>query len=279
MESDLSSLEVDPSTTLFEFLRSQTSFKSVKLGCSEGCTYDSLSLDVSLVKPICGMRNIWWDGDEIQRGTYDGLSLDVFLVKPICAMLNIRVAGEGTFVTENIFQFLHYKFPFVTKLTELKLSGFTPVLSSLRHQVDHFAPTVHQYVQSVEILAGKRVELVYQLFKTNAIPGEEDVKLVVEMAEEAVLAQEKDPCTAFANRVKEINYGNSYFFGVGNLLSDVDLQSSFLMLTKVAFICSGWNTSPEAIFHYNRDDLKGLPFKFPPAIILYVLSESGGSDR
>ncbi|KAK8688639.1 hypothetical protein V6N13_087392 [Hibiscus sabdariffa] len=239
MESDLSSLEVDPSTTLFEFLRSQTSFKSVKLGCSEGCTYDSLSLDVSLVKPIC----------------------------------------EGTFVTENIFQFLHYKFPFVTKLTELKLSGFTPVLSSLRHQVDHFAPTVHQYVQSVEILAGKRVELVYQLFKTNAIPGEEDVKLVVEMAEEAVLAQEKDPCTAFANRVKEINYGNSYFFGVGNLLSDVDLQSSFLMLTKVAFICSGWNTSPEAIFHYNRDDLKGLPFKFPPAIILYVLSESGGSDR
>ena len=28
--------DVDPSTTLLEFLRSQTPFKSVKLGCGEG---------------------------------------------------------------------------------------------------------------------------------------------------------------------------------------------------------------------------------------------------
>ena len=34
------------------------------------------------------------------------------------------------------------------------------------------------------------------------------------MAEEAVRAQERDPYTAFANRVKELNYGNSYFFKV-----------------------------------------------------------------
>lgn len=34
------------------------------------------------------------------------------------------------------------------------------------------------------------------------------------MAEEAVRAQERDPYTAFANWVKEINYGNSYFFRV-----------------------------------------------------------------
>ena len=31
--------EVDPSTTLLEFLRSQTSFKSVKLGCGEGLSF------------------------------------------------------------------------------------------------------------------------------------------------------------------------------------------------------------------------------------------------
>ena len=34
------------------------------------------------------------------------------------------------------------------------------------------------------------------------------------MAEEAVSAQDRDPYTAFTNRVKELNYGNSYFFRV-----------------------------------------------------------------
>lgn len=45
-------------------------------------------------------------------------------------------------------------------------------------------------------------------------PVGEDVKIVMQMAEEAVRAQERDPCTAFANRVKELNYGNSFFFRV-----------------------------------------------------------------
>lgn len=31
--------ELDPSTTLLEFLRSKTSFKSVKLGCGEGLSF------------------------------------------------------------------------------------------------------------------------------------------------------------------------------------------------------------------------------------------------
>jgi len=31
--------KVDPSTTLLEFLRTQTRFKSVKLGCGEGISY------------------------------------------------------------------------------------------------------------------------------------------------------------------------------------------------------------------------------------------------
>lgn len=58
------------------------------------------------------------------------------------------------------------------------------------------------------------LQLVYQLFTKNVTPGEEDVKIVMQMAEEAVRAQERDPYTAFANRVKELNYGNSYFFRV-----------------------------------------------------------------
>lgn len=62
------------------------------------------------------------------------------------------------------------------------------------------------------------LKLVYQLFVTNLQPGEEDVKIVMEMSEESVRAQERDPYTAFSNRVREINYGNSYFFRVGYLL-------------------------------------------------------------
>ncbi|XP_027932710.1 zinc protease PQQL-like, partial [Vigna unguiculata] len=54
--------------------------------------------------------------------------------------------------------------------------------------------------------------LVYQLFTTNLTPGEEDVKIVMQMVEEAVSAQDRDPYIAFTNRVKELNYGNSYFF-------------------------------------------------------------------
>lgn len=57
-------------------------------------------------------------------------------------------------------------------------------------------------------------QLVYQLFATNLTPGEEDVKIVMQMAEEAVCAQDRDPYTAFTNRVKDLNYGNSFFFRV-----------------------------------------------------------------
>ena len=41
-EIDLSS--IDPSTTLIDFLRNKTPFKSVKLGCGEGIRVISLSL-------------------------------------------------------------------------------------------------------------------------------------------------------------------------------------------------------------------------------------------
>lgn len=58
------------------------------------------------------------------------------------------------------------------------------------------------------------LQLVYQLFTTNVMPQEEEVGIVMQMAEEAVRARERDPYTVFANRVKELNYGNSYFFRV-----------------------------------------------------------------
>lgn len=70
---------------------------------------------------------------------------------------------------------------------------------------------------------------MYQLFTTDVKPGEEEVKIVMQMAEEAVRAQERDPYTAFANRVRELNYGNSYFF-------KVHLLSSFKYLNILASV-------------------------------------------
>ncbi|OEL21818.1 Zinc protease PQQL-like [Dichanthelium oligosanthes] len=91
------------------------------------------------------------------------------------------------------------------------------------------------------------LQLVYQLFTTNVEPREEEVKIVMQMAEEAIYAQERDPYTAFANRVREINYGNSYFFKGG--------------IPRVQ----------NAAQPLNRDDLRGLPFKFPATIIREVV--------
>lgn len=38
---------------------------------------------------------------------------------------------------------------------------------------------------------------------------------MMQMSEESINAQERDPYTVFADRVRELNYGNSYFFRVG----------------------------------------------------------------
>ncbi|XP_039004859.1 zinc protease PQQL-like [Hibiscus syriacus] len=175
----------------------------------------------------------------------------------------------------------------------------------------------------MEMLAGKRVEvgtklgaymrafscdcspsdletalqLVYQLFKTNVIPGEEEVKIVMQMAEEAARAQERDPYTAFANRVTELNYGNSYFFRPIRIsdLRKIDpvkaceyFNSCFKNPSTFTVVIAG-NIDPsvavplilqylggipkssEAIFRYNRDGLKGLPFKFPKAVVREVV--------
>ncbi|KAG5559244.1 hypothetical protein RHGRI_008965 [Rhododendron griersonianum] len=141
------------------------------------------------------------------------------------------------------------------------------------------------------------LQLVYQLFTTDVEPGEEDIKIVMQMAEEAVRAQERDPYTAFANRMRELNYGNSYFFRpirisdikkvdpfkaceyFNNCFKD---PSSFTVVIVgnidpaiarplVLQYLGGIPRPREPIFQFNRDDLKGLPFTFPSTIIREVV--------
>ncbi|XP_057968681.1 zinc protease PQQL-like isoform X2 [Malania oleifera] len=141
------------------------------------------------------------------------------------------------------------------------------------------------------------LQLVYQLFTTNVEPGEEEVKIVMQMAEEAVRAQERDPYTVFANRVRELNYGNSYFFRPIKIndLRKVDPfkaceyfsncfkdPSTFTVVIvgniDPSIACplilqylGGIPKPPESILDFNRDDLKGLPFTFPVTIIREVV--------
>ncbi|XP_059634863.1 zinc protease PQQL-like [Cornus florida] len=141
------------------------------------------------------------------------------------------------------------------------------------------------------------LQLVYQLFTTNVEPGEEDVKIVMQMAEEAVRAQERDPYTAFANRVRELNYGNSYFFRPIRFsdLRKVDPFKACEYFNKCfkdpstftvvivgnidpAVACplilqylGGIPRPSEPVLHFNRDDLKGLPFTFPATVIREVV--------
>ncbi|KAK2986241.1 hypothetical protein RJ640_027336 [Escallonia rubra] len=141
------------------------------------------------------------------------------------------------------------------------------------------------------------LQLVYKLFTTDVQPGEEDVKIVMQMAEEAVRAQERDPFTAFANRVRALNYGNSYFFrpiGISDL-GKVDpfkaceyFNSCFKDPSTFTVVIVG-NIDPavasplilqylggiprctEPVLHFSRDDLKGLPFTFPSTVIREVV--------
>ncbi|XP_020597677.1 zinc protease PQQL-like isoform X2 [Phalaenopsis equestris] len=141
------------------------------------------------------------------------------------------------------------------------------------------------------------LQLVYQLFSTNVEPRGEEVKIVMQMAEEAIRAQERDPYTAYANRVRELNYGNSYFFRpirIGDLkrvnpikaceyfndcfkdpstftvviVGKIDADSS---LPLVLQYLGGIPRPYEPVLQFNRDDLKGLPFKFPETIVREVV--------
>uniref|UniRef100_A0A0D6R038 Peptidase M16 N-terminal domain-containing protein n=1 Tax=Araucaria cunninghamii TaxID=56994 RepID=A0A0D6R038_ARACU len=141
------------------------------------------------------------------------------------------------------------------------------------------------------------LQLVYQLFVTSVAPGDEEVNLVMEMTKEAIRAQERDPFTAFANRVRELNYGNSYFFKPVRVkdLQKVDpkrscqyFDSCFKDPSTFTVVIVG-NIDPavalplilqylggipkplEPVMHFNRDELKGLPFKFPEKIVREVV--------
>ncbi|CAM8969399.1 unnamed protein product [Rhodiola kirilowii] len=141
------------------------------------------------------------------------------------------------------------------------------------------------------------LQLVYQLFTTNVKPREDDVKIVMQMAAEAVHAQDRDPYTSFANRVREINYGDSYFFRPIKItdLRKVDplkaceyFNNCFMDPSAFTVVIVG-NIDPEtarplilqylggiprpaaSVLHFNRDDLTGLPFSFPDKIIREVV--------
>ncbi|KAG2598443.1 hypothetical protein PVAP13_5KG369400 [Panicum virgatum] len=141
------------------------------------------------------------------------------------------------------------------------------------------------------------LQLVYQIFTTNVEPREEEVKIVMQMAEEAIYAQERDPYTAFANRVREINYGNSYFFKPIRIsdLKKVDPiraceyfnncfkdPSAFtvvivgkidpaISLPLILQYLGGIPRVEDAAQPLSRDDLRGLPFKFPESIVREVV--------
>ena len=51
---------IDPSTTLLEFLRSQTRFKSAKLSCGEGCSV-SLFLSLTVVYVCVSYSRYFWE--------------------------------------------------------------------------------------------------------------------------------------------------------------------------------------------------------------------------
>ncbi|XP_071721497.1 zinc protease PQQL-like isoform X2 [Rutidosis leptorrhynchoides] len=147
------------------------------------------------------------------------------------------------------------------------------------------------------------LQLVYQLFVTNVVPGEEDIKIVMQMSEESVNAQERDPYTVFTNRVRELNYGNSYFFRPTRIsdLKQVDPFSACEYFNKcfkdpstftvvivgnidptiarplILQYLGGIARPSEPILKYSRDDLKGLPFTFPTTIISCSQPDGGST--
>ncbi|XP_024516679.1 zinc protease PQQL-like [Selaginella moellendorffii] len=137
------------------------------------------------------------------------------------------------------------------------------------------------------------LQLIYQLFVTSVHPGNDEVKLVMQMTKEGIEAQERDPFTAYVNRVREINYGNSYYFKpitvkdlrkVDPLRACAFFDSCFkdpsaftiaivgkIIPEKVVPLIlqylGGIPSPSEPVMKYNRDDLQGLPFTFPAGII------------
>ncbi|GAB4852721.1 hypothetical protein Ancab_016933 [Ancistrocladus abbreviatus] len=129
------------------------------------------------------------------------------------------------------------------------------------------------------------LQLVYQLFVTNVEPRDEDIKTVMQLSEENIRADQRDPHTAFWNRVRRLKYGNSYFYRpiqirdlpkidprkaceyFDNCFKDpstftVVIVGNIDLVTGRPLILEylgGIPKPPQPIFHINYDDLKGLP--------------------
>lgn len=141
------------------------------------------------------------------------------------------------------------------------------------------------------------LQLVYQLFTKNVEPRDEEVKIVMQVTEEAIHAQERDPYTAFTNRVRELNYGDAYFFRPIRIsdLKKVDPArackyfnecfkdpSAFTVvivgkidptvsLPLILQYLGGIPKPSVPTLSFSRDDLRGLPFKFPSTITREVV--------
>ncbi|KAL9252986.1 Zinc protease PQQL-like-like protein [Drosera capensis] len=130
------------------------------------------------------------------------------------------------------------------------------------------------------------LQLVYQLFTTTVEPGDE-VRVVMQMAKEAVHAQERDPYTAFANRVREpirINdlekvdpnvacrYFNNCFKDPSTftivIVGKIDPEIARPLILQYL---GGIPRPPTPVMKFSRDELNGLPFKFPEKIVREVV--------
>eukprot|EP00899_Mesostigma_viride_P018829 jgi/Mesvir1/26948/Mv20668-RA.1 len=56
------------------------------------------------------------------------------------------------------------------------------------------------------------LQLLYQLFHHETRPVEQELKVVMRMTREAIVAQNRDPLKVYGDRVRFLNYGNCYFY-------------------------------------------------------------------
>lgn len=137
------------------------------------------------------------------------------------------------------------------------------------------------------------LQLVYQLFVAEVEPADEEVQLVMQMTLEGIKAQERDPFTAYSNRVRELNYGNSYYFQpiTAKDLNKVDAKRACQYFNSCFKDPSGFTVAivgnidiekalplilqylggipkPEIpVMIYTRDELSALPFTFPAQVV------------
>ncbi|XP_042492213.1 zinc protease PQQL-like isoform X1 [Macadamia integrifolia] len=292
-------------------------------------TVDDLRTAVMKVNSLEEQRNIsLWDeqnipdeifstkpdpGDTLQQHEFSSIGVTELLLSN-----GMRVCYKCTDFLDDQVLFTGFAYGGLSELSESEYFSCS-MGSTIAGEIGIFG---HRPSVLMDLLAGKRAEvgtkvgaymrtfsgdcspsdletalqLVYQLFTTDVVPGEE-VKIVMQMAEEAIHAQERDPYTAFTNRVRELNYGNSYFFRPIRIsdLRKVDPQraceyfnncfkdpSTFTVVIVgnidpavsrplILQYLGGIPKPPEPILHFNRDDLKGLPFTFPASIIREVV--------